>query len=187
MKSLFYKIIRVAGLVFIPVFLSFSLPKGWFVAGSMPGSYEMIDADGIAINGKQTMTIKSIKKKVSGFGTLMKTQAAGEYIGSRVRMTGMMKTENVKGWAGFWMRIDSNEKNKYLGFDNMKDGAEDRSINGSNEWQQYEIVLDVPEGSTSLNFGALLAGSGQIWFGDVQFEKVDSSVKTTGRGNRQNQ
>jgi hypothetical protein len=63
----------------------------------------------------------------------------------------------------------------------MKDGKKDRSIKGTTDWTKYEIVLDVPLNSSNLAYGALLVGTGQIWFDDIKFEIVDNSVATTGK------
>ena len=57
---------------------------------------------------------------------------------------------------------------------------QNRSVKGNTEWKKYEIVLDVPENAAKLAYGALLSGTGQIWFDDVNFEIVDKSVAITG-------
>jgi len=160
----------------ISTLLSFDIPKGWFIAGSQPGKYDMGIDKGAGVNGKNAATIKSIDGKTGGFGTLMQTCATGKYLGKRVRMTGMMKTANVKKWAGFWFRVDKKGSKKSLSFDNMHR----KHIHGSTDWQQYEIVLDVPENASNLAYGALLVGTGQIWFDNINFEIVGDSVKTTG-------
>jgi hypothetical protein len=62
-----------------------------------------------------------------------------------------------------------------LGFDNMRN----RPIAGTNDWQKYEIVLDVPDNSTGVFYGVLIHGNGQAWLGDFSFEIVGDDVKTT--------
>ena len=57
---------------------------------------------------------------------------------------------------------------------------QDRPINGTKDWTKFEIVLDVPEESGTLNFGVLLNGTGKVWFDDISFEIVDKQIKTTG-------
>lgn len=176
------------------------LPEGWFAAGDMPGSYEMgvvevqtpasLQLDKVIVHDKDLVvnskvpnkvaTIKSIDKKIDGFGTLMQNCKPGNYLNHRVRMSGYLKTENVKEWAGFWFRVDGKKQRDFLAFDNMKDGKKDRSITGTTDWTKYEIILDVPAGATNLAYGALLVGTGQIWFDNISFELVDNSVPTTG-------
>lgn len=162
---------------------SFDLPTGWFKAGSAPGSYDMGIDKGAGQDGKNAATIKSIDKEIDGFGTLMQNYLPDNYLGKRVRMSGMVKTKDVADWAGLWFRIDQKGSPKSIGFDNMHDGKKDRSIKGTTEWSKYEIVLDVPVRATNMAFGALLAGTGQLWFDNLKFEIVDSTVPTTGEGN----
>jgi len=161
---------------------SFDLPTGWFKAGSVPKSYDMGVDKGAGQNGGNAATIKSIDKKINGFGTLMQNCLPDNYLGKRVRMSGMVKTKDVSDWSGLWFRIDEKGSDKSLGFDNMHDGKKDRSIRGTTDWTKYEIVLDVPLNASNLAYGALLVGTGQIWFDNIKFEIVDNSVPTTGEG-----
>jgi hypothetical protein len=166
------------------VLLSFDLPAGWLKAGSNPKSYEMGIDKGAGQSGTNAATIKSIDKKIDGFGTLMQNFLPDNYLGKRLRMSGFLKTKNVSDWSGFWLRIDDKgEKENSLGFDNMHDGKIDRSVKGTTNWTNYEIVLDVPLNSSNIAFGALLVGTGQIWFDNLKFEIVDNSVPTTGIDN----
>lgn len=162
------------------IFFSFDLPKGWIVAGSEPKSYEMGIAKGEGQDGRNCATIKSIKKEIRGFGTLMQKTGTGLFLGKRIRMSAFVKSVNVADWAGLWFRVDELERSTPQSFDNMQD----RPIKGTTEWKKYEIVLDVPEKAHALAFGALLGGTGQIWFDDIQFEIVEKSVPTTGFNNR---
>jgi hypothetical protein len=154
---------------------SFDLPTGWFKAGDKPNSYEMGIDKSAGKDGKNAATIKSVDKKIDGFGTLMQECNAGKFLGKRIRMIGYVKSENVTNWAGLWMRVDQMGSEKPLSFDNM----ENRAIKGTTPWTKYEIVLDVPANSSILAYGALLCGTGQIWFDKLTFEIVDNSVKTT--------
>jgi len=56
---------------------------------------------------------------------------------------------------------------------------ENRPIKGSTDWQKYEVVLDVPEGSMEIAFGILLAGKGQAWVDDLQLDVVGTDVPST--------
>jgi hypothetical protein len=62
-----------------------------------------------------------------------------------------------------------------LGFDNMAG----RAPKGTNDWQEYSIVLDVPENAASLNYGFFLGGTGQVWVNAVTVQPVGSDVPTT--------
>ena len=155
--------------------LSFDLPTGWYKAGSKPKSYEMGIEKGAGQDGKNVATIKSINKKIDGFGTLMQQSKPGKYLGKRIKMTGFVKSENVAKWAGLWLRVDQKGSNTPLAFDNM--GS--RPIKGTTAWTKYEIVLNVPENASLIVYGALLDGEGQIWFDNISFEIVDGVVPAT--------
>ncbi|MEJ7559364.1 MAG: hypothetical protein WKF66_13725 [Pedobacter sp.] len=147
--------------------------KGWFLAGSNPESYEIGTVKDAERNGNVAF-LKS-KKEVDGFGTIMQSFNPSTYLGKRVRLTGYIKTKDVKNWAGMWFRIDGPDKTKSLAFDNMQK----RPITGTTAWKKYEIVLDAPESSTGFVFGVLQAGPGEVWLDDLKFEVVDKSVPLT--------
>lgn len=148
---------------------------GWFKAGSKPKSYDMSIDKGAGQNGTNVATIKSIEKKIDGFGTLMQVFKPDKYKGHKIRMTGFVKSENVKAWSGLWLRVDQLESKTPLSFDNMRD----RPIKGDTEWKKYEIVLEVPENASKIAFGALLSGTGQIWFDSIEFEIANDTIPTT--------
>ena len=164
--------------VFIAVFLiaknNNSIPKGWFPAGSNPSEYEMGIDTSTFQNGHSCAYIKSKNPKENEFGTLMQTIDAKNYLGKRLQLSGYIKSKDIKGWSGMWMRIDGKE-NQQLGFDNMQD----RAIKGTTDWKEYTIVLDIPTNSKSINYGVLLGGQGEVWFDNFQLKEVDQNVNVT--------
>lgn len=150
--------------------------KGWFLAGSEPSSYEIGVVDDEQRNGKVAY-IKSIKPKINNkFGTIMQSFSAEKYLGTKLKLTGYIKTEDVKGWVGMWMRVDGNKQHS-ISFDNMGD----RKIKKTTGWTKYEIILDVPNDSKSINYGVLLSEEGIAWIDDLSFEVVSKSLKSTGK------
>lgn len=175
MKKLkFYSIAAAAFLTLGSVFASTPMDdiKGWFLAGSNPESYEIGTVKDTERNS--TVAFLKSKKAVDGFGTIMQSFNPTTYLGKRVRLSGYIKSKDLKSWAGMWFRIDGAEK-KILAFDNMQK----RPITGNTEWKKYEIVLDAPENSTGFAFGVLQAGPGQVWLDDLKFEVVDKTVPLT--------
>ena len=153
-----------------------SVPSGWNIAGSKPKDYDMGKDSKTAHSGSSSAFIHSNQATIQGFGTLMQTFKADIYFGKRVRMTGFIKTGDVKNLAGMWMRVDDKANpNQSLSFDNMSN----RPIKGTTDWKKCEIVLDVPANASNIAFGFLLDGTGKIWFDDIAFEVVDLSVPTT--------
>lgn len=175
MKTTTLKIIL---LITLAAFLiSFEMPAGWFKAGSKSDSYDMGIDKGAGMDGKNAASIKSVDKVIEGYGTLMQSANADKFIGKRIRLSGYIKSQNVSEKAGFWLRIGQANSQSFLAFDNMMD----RAVTGTTDWKKHEIVLDVPEGASQISYGALLRGTGQIWFDKLNFEIVDTNVPTTGK------
>jgi hypothetical protein len=104
---------------------------------------------------------------------------AEAYRGRRVRFSGYVLASDVTA-AGLWFRVDGEVDGEYytLGLDNMQD----RWISGATAWERYDLVLDVPDQSVMLVFGALLMGSGTVWIDDLEIEFVPDTVPVTGWG-----
>ena len=176
MKTTNLKAILIASAVLAAgVATSEETPKGWFPAGSHPKDYKMSVDRAVAHSGKASALLKSVAPQPAGFGTLMQTFKADAFRGKRVRMSGYARSQDVKTWAGLWMRVDG-QRGEPLGFDNMQD----RAIKGTSDWKKYEIVLDVPESAQEIAFGLLLTGAGQVWMDDLDFAIVGKDVPTTG-------
>ena len=110
------------------------------------------------------------------------TQAinADKFRGRRLRITAYVKSKDVKNSAGLWIRMEAHDGKGHYSI--SSDLLGDRSIKGTNDWKQHEVVIDVPkEGTAIIYFGALLVGKGQIWVDDFQFEIVGNDVKTTAK------
>lgn len=148
---------------------------GWFLSGGNPYNYEMGIDQKTVHQGKASGYLKSKTVQDSGeFATMMQEFKADQYKGKRMKLSGFIKTENVQSFCGLWMRIDSTSED-VLQFDNMSN----RPITGANNWNQYSIVLDVPENSATISFGLMLMGKGHVWVDGLQFKEVDQTVPTT--------
>ena len=150
--------------------------KGWFIAGSNRSGYE-IDVVKDADRNQNVAVLKSKKGNTKkGFGTMMQTFSAKKYLGKKLKLTAFIKTSDVNDWVGMWMRVDG-EKGKMLSFDNMQE----RSIKGTTGWKKYEIILDVPKSSSTINYGVLLSGTGVVWMDNFSFQEVSSASQSTGK------
>jgi hypothetical protein len=159
----------------LALLFSFDTPRGWTKAGSMPGKYFMGIDSAAASEDHKTVCIQSLEDDIKGFGTLMQQIQAGNYLGKRLRLRGNIKSENVTGQAGFWLRIDQLGTSTPLCFDNMQK----RPVTGNTGWTEYEIVLDVPSSASVIAFGAMLSGNGRIWFNKLHLEAVNTTVPVT--------
>lgn len=178
------KLIIAGSLLFCGIVtMSFGLPeeiKGWFIAGTEPDSYE-IGLEQDATRGGKVAFMKSTESKIKGFGTLMQSFVPTDYLGKKVKLSGYIRSKDIVGWSGMWLRIDGdpvgNKGPKMLGFDNMQD----RPIKGTTDWKLYEIVLEVPAETKGISYGVLTSGTGSIWMDDLKFEIVEKSIPTTKR------
>jgi hypothetical protein len=163
------------GLAAVPALAEAKAPANWILAGSAPASYASGVDTRATHSGRGSGYLKSIAPAIKGFGTLMQISKADDYLGKRVRMSGWVKTANVREGAGLWLRIDG-EKGQVLGFDNMMS----RPIKDTTDWARYDIVLDVPAQAKALAYGVLVSGEGQVWLDDLKFEVVGQEVPTSG-------
>jgi hypothetical protein len=149
--------------------------KGWFKSGNKPDSYKTGIDNTVFKNGQKSVFIESTDNNIEGFTTIMQTCNAKNYSGTKIKMSGYIKSENLSDWAGMWLRIDPKAGSEPLGFDNMQD----RPIKGTSDWTKCEIIMDIPEESGTLNFGVLISGTGKIWFDNVSIEILDNNIPKT--------
>jgi hypothetical protein len=155
-----------------------NVPRGWLMAGSNPEAFVTgVDAEQ-TYQGHVSAFLKSKESTVHGFGTLMQSVNAEQYKGKRVRLSGVVKSQDVAGWAGLWMRADQGKD--AVAFDNM----ENRSIKGTAGWSRYDVVLDIPKDATGISFGILLDGAGEVWLSGTTFDVVGLDIPVTSPGER---
>lgn len=151
-------------------------PTGWILAGSMPANYSTGVDRGTTRNGQPSAYLRSAAPVTGGFGTLMQSIGASEYAGKRVRLRAWVSPKDVADWAGLWMRV--NKGQAVVAFDNMQS----RAIQGTQDWEAHDVVLDVPNDATSISFGILLSGTGAVWMNGLTFEAVGQDVALTSAG-----
>ncbi|MDS9470868.1 helix-turn-helix transcriptional regulator [Sporosarcina pasteurii] len=149
-------------------------PNGWIMTGESPFDYETGLDNSVVHSGNYSAYLKSKDEKARSFATLMQQIKSDKYRGERVRFSAFVKSTDIKESAGLWMRVD-HSSGEVLAFDNMMN----RPIKGTNEWNHFSVVLDIPIKSEVIAFGVLLNGSGQIWMDKLGFEVVDDSVPVT--------
>ena len=150
------------------------LPAHWYAGngGIINGNFK-VSLD----NVEKHFGNKSVKMEMLGirdernFGVITGTLPIELVAGKTVEFKGWIKTKDVKnGYAGLWFRVDG-ENNAVLGFDNMYD----RGLEGTNDWTQVSIKMDVSKDVKNINFGGLFPGEGTAWFDN--FELFINGVK----------
>jgi C-terminal processing protease CtpA/Prc len=152
-------------------------PTGWFFPKpSQDAGYRVTLTEDRPHSGRRAAVLsRDGEVKPESFGNLMQAFDAAPYRGKRVRFRAAVRAD-VSGFgnrAQLWLRVD--RRGEVMGFfDNMQD----RPIT-ANEWRTYEIVGDVAEDATYVNFGLMLIGQGRAWLDSVWFEIIGAA----GEGN----
>lgn len=147
------------------------LPKAWFIAGQNPKSYEggIDQSEGF----KGAKFIRSKTQEDNIWGTLMQYISAQNYRGQRIRFRARIRTDNVIGWAGLWLRVDTPGGDPdHIHLYN----SEDRPIKGTTGWQERSVVLDVPADARGIGFGVTDYGLGEVWIDQLALEQVGTDV-----------
>jgi hypothetical protein len=151
-------------------------PIEWTLDSNPPEAYEVTIDDTVKHGGKQSSRLASVGPSMV-FGATMQTLSPNDYFGKRLRISGWIKTQDVRNWCGLWGRIDGKNGGEPLAFDNMAK----RAIKGTRDWQKCDIVMDVPNEAAMIAYGVLLTGGGIVWLDDVKFEVVANDVPTTAK------
>jgi hypothetical protein len=107
----------------------------------------------------------------NGFGVLGQSVDAASYRGHRLRLRAALRAENAR--AQLWLRVD--RVGERMGFfDNMME----RPVTAA-DWQTVEIVGDIDDDATSLNFGLLMIGSGKTAIDAVTIDDLGKLAMVT--------
>jgi hypothetical protein len=138
-----------------------SRPIGWTLGfnSEQQKAYKSTLDSNVKVNGKYSLRLEKVGEG-SDFGAVDFSMPQ-TYQGKTITLTGMIKTENVKGgYAGFWLRIDGTPA-----FDNMNN----QRITGTTDWKEYTITLPYDaEKATSIHAGGLLVGAGKVWMDNIR-------------------
>lgn len=173
------KFLIVALLASMSAAASAATAGSWFLTGGQPKSYEIGEDKNETVSGHGARYIRYVAGDADAFGTLMQQISAKNYQGKRVRFQAMVKTREVSNWAGLWMRIDSPGANVAAFYN-----SQNKPIVGSTDWQLRSVTLDVPEDATTLSFGVIDAGKGQVWIDQLSLEPVGQDVPVDGQPGR---
>jgi len=131
-------------------------PAVWYI---YPQKNYSVSLDSVNVkSGKYSIAIEFIGD--SAYFQPVTITLPNNYEGKRMTLSGYIKTENVTGYAGLWMRIDPQ-----LAFSDMPQ----LGIAGTTDWKRYEIAVDMnPAKTRQIVLGGLLAGTGKMWLDDLQ-------------------
>lgn len=143
----------------------------WYVINSRE-YYIAIDSIE-CVSGNQGITIKNKINRLTdnAFGGVSQQILAHEYRGKQFEISGFIKTKKVKKHAGIWMRVNDSLNNVVF-FDNLIK----TQINGTKDWERYQIETAIPKSAYSISFGSLLIGEGEAWFDNLKIKIDDKPI-----------
>lgn len=161
--------------IFLPIYLMGQDTDEWIKKGSYPDGYEAGGDPSANLDDENVGYIKSIIPMPLGeYGILMTYINPSDYSGKRLKLSTFIKTDEVKGSVGLWMRIDG-PSDSMLALDNMQT----RPVKGTTDWKSYHVVLDVADFAENIACGILLAGEGAAWIGNLSLEIVSDETEIT--------
>ena len=132
-------------------------PGGWFA--NPPGT--IFNDEKIFHGGHWSVRIERNAQSNGEFSVIGRP-ISWEFSGKNIEMRGFLRTENVTGYAGLWMRQDNGPEMLLL--ENMQR----QELKGTHDWSEYKITLPIQAETRSLVFGFLMAGTGKAWADDLQ-------------------
>ncbi len=149
--------------------------KGWGMTGSRHESYSAERTDE-TFEGKRVVRTWRSGPGEEEFGALCQFFKADAYRGKRIRFAAALRTVDVSDRASLCLRVDGPRIGQVIAFDNMDNRP---AITGTTPWSRHACVLDVPEVAVAIFFSNILSGRGELFWADVRFEVVDTSVPVT--------
>jgi hypothetical protein len=169
----------------VPVITTSSLVNGSFEGGfagwDASGMRDSIEIDSsqsrdgtasLRLQGRRDLAGKRIPQ-------ITQTLQLSGYAGKRVRVTAYVKTQNVSRWGTIYASLEErigNHASRRLAHDDLYT----RALPETSDWEQYSIVMDVPEGNIVLTVGAFIDGGGMMWVDDVRIEEAGQEAAVTG-------
>ena len=170
-------ILALAGILICALSRAEPLPKPWYQTNLEQYESGVLIQDEAQKNKFGYLKSKSeIAQHTSKGNILQNVSPPDEWLGRRIKLTAQIQTKALYGSANIFMSIDHG--NGYKTYDLQPLNI----ISENSDWQNYSIVLDVPQSrNTEILFGVSLLGKGEIYFDNFKFEEVGYDIETTGK------
>lgn len=143
----------------------------WMKKGSHPEDYDLgVDLHEV-FKGKPSALIRPRGPNPQGYCSMLQIIEPGLYRGKRIRFAGYIKAAGVEDHASLVMRVNDPD------YQPVSFGR--KEVNGTADWAQHVVVLDVPEDTANIVIAFSLSGAGQAWINGLTFEEVGFDVPTT--------
>lgn len=131
-------------------------PGAWTRGGTRPTDY-VHEASGRATDSTgATISLRSVPDTKGTFGSVSSRIAAEAARGRRVTIAGELQTRGAAGGASLWLRIDQGTTQLML------DNGSGQAVRGDADWTARATSLPVPVEATTIVFGVLLQGGGDV-------------------------
>jgi hypothetical protein len=152
------------------------VPEGWVASQSGQDEYRVgVDRE-FLYQGSPSLFLRSLVPNPKGGVWIFQEFEATRYRGSRIRLTGFLRTENVSTRAFWGLAITTGEE--------IEQSIE--SLSGTSVWKKYEVVMDVPKAADLIRMSISMAGTGTLWAANFSFEEVGAEVPLTAPQGPQN-
>jgi len=140
------------------------VPPGWAA-----NEVESVDTvSDVVHDGTGALRIKRTPGRAGYSSVTMRVP--DDAIHSDVELRGYLRTDSIDGFAGLWIRIDTDAG--VAAFENMQN----QRLNGTSDWKQYSVKVPY-KGAATVTFGVLLTGGGTVWADDLSLV-IDGEVQT---------
>lgn len=159
--------------------------KAWTFRAEAPSVYDHGFDGGTGPQGRRSALIRLDSDAAArhypdlarAFGVYVQTVSALPFRGGKIEVQADLRCEGVTHGATIWASVFANPGDM-LAFDNLKEAPEGWLF-GEASWVRRRIVVDVPPGALSLNFGFFLKGQGALWAADFRVEQASATVPST--------
>jgi hypothetical protein len=149
-------------------------PGWWFIQHAGPTSFEFAIDDQVAKEGKQSLRIR--RTGTQPFGLVLQRIKPDRFRGKRVRLSAFLRLDNVEPFGRGALRDMSgavlmlrSEGGTGMVLDDMRE----RPLRGTRPWTEVSAEIDVPLSANTLEFAAMLSGTGTLWVDAVRLEVVE--------------
>lgn len=151
-------------------------PTGW----SVRGPHRAAVADGQVVHGGA----RSLRIDAAGTGreftAVSRVIPVDEVRGKKVRLVAWLRTEELDGQLGLWLRADGEVSGRPVAFG----GTHATPLRGTTDWVRGEAAVEVPETASAFVLGAFVAGAGTAWIDDVEIAVTGSVAGRRRRAGR---
>ncbi len=149
------------------------LIPGWQFYGLSKEHYAAAIDKEVFYKGSQSARLEATSETAPGSAGIHQIIDATNYRNKRIRFTAFIKTRDVEDRCGLYLSVSTH------GYPTELDEMSNRPIKGTTDWQQFSVVINVSNDSRRINFGAVLAGTGTVWFDYAVLEIVGDDVAST--------